>query len=237
MTAEVLLLVTGLDAGYDGSQVLQGIDMTVNTGEIVAVIGRNGVGKTTLMRSLIGLIRGSAGSIVFKDVTISGMTADARAHLGIGYIPQGRDVFPRMSVEENLQVGELINGSRAGKLYDLVYDLFPLLKERRNQQAGTMSGGEQQQLVIGRALIGNPSLMLLDEPSEGIQPSIVDDICRAMTTINKELGTTILFVEQNLDMIIRLSQRCYVMEKGRIIAEISSDDLREPAVVRSYLQV
>ena len=133
-----------------------------------------------------------------------------------------------MSVEENLLVGELINGSRAGKLYDLVYDLFPLLKERRKQQAGTMSGGEQQQLVIGRALIGNPSLMLLDEPSEGIQPSIVDDICRAMTTINKELGTTILFVEQNLDMIIRLGQRCYVMEKGRIIAEISSDDLREP---------
>ena len=141
----------------------------------------------------------------------------------MGYVPQGRDVFPQMTVEENLEVGKLIGGPGACKLPDLVYTHFPQLKERRRQIAGTMSGGEQQQLAIGRALIGNPALMLLDEPSEGVQPSIVQMICEALKSIRNEIGTTIVFVEQNLDTILAIAERCYVMDKGRISATLSKD--------------
>jgi urea transport system ATP-binding protein len=153
------------------------------------------------------------------------MPSDARARLGIGYVPQGREVFPRMTVAENLAVGELIGGSRGKKLPDLVYQYFPRLADRRSQLAGTMSGGEQQQLAIGRVLIGNPALMLLDEPSEGIQPSIVQMICDALRSVRKELGTTIVFVEQNLDTILAISERCYVMEKGRIVSAIGAGEV------------
>jgi branched-chain amino acid transport system ATP-binding protein len=153
------------------------------------------------------------------------LAADARAREGIGYIPQGRDVFPQMTVEENLEVGKLIGGPDARKLPDLVYSYFPRLKERRRQIAGTMSGGEQQQLAIGRALIGNPALILLDEPSEGVQPSIVQLICEALKSIRDEIGTTIVFVEQNLDTILAIAERCYVMEKGRIAATLSESDI------------
>jgi len=196
MRNKSLLDVAGLCAGYGSTPVLQGIDLTVGPGEIVSVIGRNGVGKTTMMRALIGLIRASAGSIRFGDMQLAGELPERRAQAGIGYIPQGRDVFPHMTVEENLRVGEMV-GARAGKkLYHMVYELFPVLADRRRQRAGTMSGGQQQQLAIGRAMVGNPDLLLLDEPSEGIQPSIVADIGRILQRINRELGTTILFVEQ-----------------------------------------
>ena len=219
MRNKSLLDVAGLCAGYGSTPVLQGTDLTVGPGEIVSVIGRTGVGKTTMMRALIGLIRASAGSIRFGDMQLAGELPERRAQAGIGYIPQGRDVFPQMTVEENLRVGEMV-GARAGKkLYHMVYELFPVLADRRRQRAGTMSGGQQQQLAIGRAMVGNPDLLLLDEPSEGIQPSIVADIGRMLQRINLELGTTILFVEQNLDMIVTVSQRCYVMDKGRIVAE------------------
>jgi branched-chain amino acid transport system ATP-binding protein len=165
------------------------------------------------------------------------MPPERRAQNGIGYIPQGREVFPRMTVEENLSIGEMINGASDRKLYDLVYGYFPILAERRRQAAGTMSGGQQQQLAIGRALIGNPVLLLLDEPSEGIQPTIVEEIARVMLTINKDLGTTILFVEQNLDMIMAMTQRCYVMDKGRIVAELPSQALADRDVVKRHLQI
>jgi urea transport system ATP-binding protein len=141
-----------------------------------------------------------------------------------------------MTVAENLSVGELIGGSQGKKLHDLVYQYFPILADRRRQHAGTMSGGEQQQLAIGRALIGNPALMLLDEPSEGIQPSIVQMICEALESIRQELGTTILFVEQNLDTILAISERCYVMEKGRIVAEIGQGSVTAE-VVRRHLSI
>src|SRR5690606_29772004 len=147
---------------------------------IVAVIGRNGVGKSTLMRALIGLLPATGGSIVFKGEPVEGLPAHKRATLGIGYVPQGRDVFPRMSVEENLKVGDSIRGSATPADYERVFASFPILKERRAQRAGTLSGGQQQQLAIGRVMISSPQLVLLDEPSEGIQPSIVQDIARTM---------------------------------------------------------
>jgi urea transport system ATP-binding protein len=225
MPTDQILEVSELWAGYGATPILQGVSMSISRGEIVGVIGRNGVGKSTLMRCLIGLLETWRGTITFMDQDVTQLQADARARAGFGYIPQGRDVFPQMSVEENLQVGELIGGPKAKKLPELVYEYFPRLKERRRQIAGTMSGGEQQQLAIGRALIGNPTLMILDEPSEGVQPSIVQHICEALKSFRTELGTTIVFVEQNLDTIMAIAQRCYIMEKGKITRSLTGEDV------------
>ena len=236
MSPNSVLEVAGLWANYGATPILQGVDMNIHKGEIVGLIGRNGVGKTTTMRCLIGLLRATAGWIRLNGNDVTALPSDALARLGVGYIPQGREVFPRMTVAENLEVGKLIGGPRGLKQPDLVYEYFPRLKDRRNQVAGTMSGGEQQQLAIGRVLIGNPSLMLLDEPSEGVQPNIVQMICEALKSIRKELGTTILFVEQNLDTILAISERCYVMEKGRIVANIGPGTLTADSV-RSHLLI
>lgn len=237
MRKEVILSTLKLRSGYGGKPVLQGIDMDVYEGEIVAVIGRNGVGKSTLMRTLIGLLPPTEGSIVFNGEDVSALVAHRRARLGIGYVPQGRDVFPRMSVEENLKIGEMIRGDAGPEDYERVYATFPILAERRHQQAGTMSGGQQQQLAIGRVMIGGPSLILLDEPSEGIQPSIVQDIARTIVDLNRKTEATIVFVEQNLDMIRAMAQRCYVMDKGRIVAALTPADLNDREVVRRHLAV
>jgi branched-chain amino acid transport system ATP-binding protein len=237
MTTNALLEVHTVTAGYGSTPILRGIDLAIQPGEIVAVIGRNGVGKSTMMRSLIGQVRVWHGSIRFNGREIAALPPERRAQGGIGYIPQGRDVFARMTVEENLAIGEMINHGRGRKLYDIVYGYFPILAERRRQVAGTLSGGQQQQLAIGRALIGNPDLLLLDEPSEGIQPSIIEEIAAVMQKINKDLGTTILFVEQNLDMIMAMTQRCYVMDKGRIVAELPSQALADRDVVKRRLQI
>jgi branched-chain amino acid transport system ATP-binding protein len=234
---EPLLDIKGLRAGYGGKPVLQGVELSVTKGEIVAVIGRNGVGKSTLMKTLIGLVGSMAGSIRLGASELTGLDAFQRARLGIGYVPQGRDVFPRMSVRENLQVGEAMRRQIAADAYEHVYDLFPILRERASQQAGTLSGGQQQQLAIGRVLVGSPQLLLLDEPSEGIQPSIVQDIGRIITRLNAESGMTIMFVEQNLDMIKALAQRCYVMDKGRIVAHLTPQQLDDRDTIRRYLAV
>ncbi len=232
-----MLQVKGARTGYGSTPILQGMEFTVNKGEIVAIIGRNGVGKSTLMKCLIGLLPCNDGSIWFNGGDITRAPANKRAELGMGYIPQGREVFPQLTVAENLFMGNLISRHKTAKLTDLVYKYFPILAERREQKAGTMSGGEQQQLAIGRALIGNPDLMLLDEPSEGIQPSIVQQIAENVRELNKEIGLTVLFVEQNVDMIMHMAQRCYVMDKGRIVDEVAPEKLADPAVVRRYLAV
>jgi urea transport system ATP-binding protein len=236
MNTEVVLDVKGLRASYGATPILQGVDLTVRKGEIVSLIGRNGVGKTTTMRCLMGLLRTRGGSVQLRGQEISTLSSDARARLGIGYVPQGREVFARMTVAENLMVGELVGGPRGKKLPELVYQYFPRLAERRNQLAGTMSGGEQQQLAIGRALVGNPALMLLDEPSEGIQPSIVQLICDVLRAIRRDLGTTILFVEQNLDTILDVGERAYVMEKGRVVGRIEPGHMNAQAV-RNHLMI
>lgn len=235
--ADTILNVQDLRAGYGGKPVLQGVNLSVREGEIVAVIGRNGVGKSTLMKTLIGLIGTMSGEISFGGRSIGQLEAYRRAKLGIGYVPQGRDVFPRMTVRENLQVGEAMCGRADASAYDNVYELFPILKERAGQSAGTMSGGQQQQLAIGRVLIGGPKMILLDEPSEGIQPSIVQEIGRIIVDFNRRTGITIVFVEQNLDLIRAIAQRCYVMDKGRIVAELNPHELDDRDNIRKYLAV
>lgn len=230
-----VLEVHGLHSRYGVTPILRGIDFTVGKGEIVALIGRNGVGKTTTMRCLIGLLPATAGKIVFNGHDITGLPADRRARLGVGYIPQGRHVFPRMTVEENLMIGELI-GNAGKSAIDDVYQYFPVLKEKRRQVAGALSGGQQQQLAIGRALVGKPELLLLDEPSEGIQPSIVQLICEVLRTIRDAHGTTILFVEQSMDTILALAERCYIVEKGLTIASIAHGNVCAETV-RRYLLI
>lgn len=232
-----LLSVEGVISGYGTTSVLQEVCLTVGRGEVVAVIGRNGVGKTTLMKTLIGLIKKRHGTIRFDDKDISVLEAHERARLGIGYIPQGREVFSRMTVWENLKVGEMLQQPGEGVDYERVYEFFPILKERANQRAGTFSGGQQQQLAIGRAMVGKPKLMLLDEPSEGIQPNIVKDISRNILKLNRELGVTILLVEQNLDMIMTMAERCYVMDKGKITHELAKEQLRDRDAMRRVLSV
>jgi urea transport system ATP-binding protein len=237
MRREIVLSTVGLRTGYGGKPVLQGVDLMVGEGEIVAVIGRNGVGKSTLMKTLIGLLPATEGSVLFRSEDVSALPAHARARLGIGYVPQGRDVFPRMTVEENLRVGESISGHAERADYERAYAAFPILAERRKQRAGTLSGGQQQQLAIGRVMVGRPQLILLDEPSEGIQPSIVQDIARTVIALNRQAGITIVFVEQNLDMIRAMAQRCYVMDKGRIVAELAAHELQDRDLVRRHLAV
>lgn len=237
MSDTVLLRTEGLCGGYGGEQVLQGVDLTLNAGEIVAVIGRNGVGKSTLMRTLTGLLTPSAGKIWFDGRDVTRDPANRRALQGIGYIPQGREVFPDLSVRENLLVGEVAGKGRAAPDYERVYRFFPILKERARQRAGTLSGGQQQQLAIGRAMVGHPRLMLLDEPSEGIQPSIIKDISRNVRTLNEQTGVAVLLVEQNLSLIVSMAQRGYVMEKGRIVASLGPDEITSRDEVRRYLTI
>jgi branched-chain amino acid transport system ATP-binding protein len=234
---EALLKVAGLSGGYGAETVLQGVDLEMAPGEIIAVIGRNGVGKTTLMRTLAGLLRPRSGSIRLGGEDVTALSADRRARRGIGYIPQGRDVFPELTVRENLMVGEVAGRGRTRPDYDRIYGYFPILKERARQRAGTLSGGQQQQLAIGRAMIGDPRLMLLDEPSEGIQPSIIKDIARNVRALNVETGVGVLLVEQNLDLIVSLADRGYVMEKGHIVAALSSEEISSRDHVRQHLTI
>ncbi|MBR1219876.1 ABC transporter ATP-binding protein [Bradyrhizobium sp. U87765 SZCCT0131] len=237
MRKDVILSTVGLRAGYGGKPVLQGLDIEVREGEIVAVIGRNGVGKSTLMKSLIGLVPTTGGAIVYRGEPVEQLPAHKRARLGIGYVPQGRDVFPRLTVAENLAVGAAIRGGMTATDRRRLTEAFPILEERWSQRAGTMSGGQQQQLAIGRVLVADPALILLDEPSEGIQPNIVQDIARNMVALNQRTGVTVVLVEQNLDMIRAMAQRCYVMDKGRIVAALEREALDDAAEMRRHLAV
>lgn len=232
-----ILSLTNIDVSYGRTPILRDVTLDVAEGEIVSLIGRNGVGKTTLMKAIIGLLSPSAGTIQFRSEDVTPLTSDARAGMGIGYVPQGRDVFPRLTVKENLRIGEQINSESNNFLYEEVYEFFPRLAERRQQSAGTMSGGEQQMLAIGRALIGNPDLLLLDEPSEGVQPNIVSQIGETLADIRNHLGTTIFFVEQNLEFTVNTSERAYVMEKGTIVDELPPENLEDSEVVEKYIAI
>lgn len=232
-----LLTCESLSAAYDTTTILRDIDLTVEEGEIVGVVGKNGAGKSTLMKTLVGLLEPTTGTIRYADLDITDTRADERARLGIGYIPQGRDVFPDLTVEQNLLVGESINDHAEETLYDIVYEHFPILEERASQKAGSMSGGQRQMLAIGRALVGNPDLLLLDEHSEGVQPSIVEEISENLRAINDDLGTTILFVEQNLGVIQDMADRCYAMKRGELVEELDGRTLEQEAEIAKYLAV
>jgi branched-chain amino acid transport system ATP-binding protein len=232
-----LLELSDVTAAYGQTPILRDVDLAVEEGEIVGVMGKNGVGKSTLMKTVIGLVAAQSGEVVYDGTDVTDFDADERARLGIGYIPQGRDVFPDLSVEQNIRMGQTINDGSTGYLYDEVYDYFPVLEERATQDAGTLSGGEQQMLAIARALVASPDLLLLDEPSEGIQPSIVDQISEDMRAINEDLGTTILFVEQNLGVIRSMADRCYAMERGEIVDELGANALADESSIAEFLAV
>lgn len=230
------LALSEVRSGYGRVKVIQNISLSVATGEIVAVIGRNGVGKTTLMKTIIGEIRPMGGAITFRDIDVTSLDSSRRARLGIGYVPQGRDVFTTMTVRENLSLGRGV-GSAPKLDLERVFGFFPMLKKRLSQTAGSMSGGEQQQLAIGRILAGCPDIILLDEPSEGVQPNIVQDIGRIIRRLRDDERLTVLIVEQNLSLIRAVADRCIVMDKGVIVGEISPDVLDDPEAAARYLSI
>lgn len=232
--SESLLTIAGLCAGYGQSQVLWDLDLDLKRGEVMALIGRNGVGKTTLLHAIMGTRAASGGKLVFDGRDMTGTPAHQRARAGIGFVPQGRHIFPQLTVMENLETGLNAASPRAGadkgKVPQHIFDLFPKLYDIRARAGGFLSGGEQQQLAIGRALAGRPSLLLLDEPTEGIQPNVVQQIEAALTHVRSELGMTVLVVEQYLDFVWRFADRYCAMQGGRIthagsIAEDSAKDV------------
>jgi branched-chain amino acid transport system ATP-binding protein len=231
----MILEIADLRSGYATGDVLHGVSLAIGAGEIVGVIGRNGVGKSTLMRTVIGLLRVRGGSIRLHDQDVSALRAEDRARRGIGYVPQGRGMFATMSVLDNLRTGCFIGGGRNKPQFDLIYGYFPFLRDRGRQLAGTLSGGQQEMLAIARALIGGPDVLLLDEPSDGVQPSIVDDIGDFLLDLNRTRGMTILIVEQNVDLMRRVAHRAHVLEKGSIVATLDGDEIRDGEALAAHL--
>lgn len=226
--------VSGVEGGYGGGRVLNSVSFGIERGEVLAMIGRNGVGKTTLMRALIGLVPLSVEAL--RSMASSWHAKPyVRAQQGIGYVPQGREIFGMLTVAENLQVGAQANRAQAAEMKAKVVEYFPILKARYRQKAGTMSGGEQQQLAIARALISAPKVLLLDEPSEGIQPSIVTLIGDTIQRIAREARIGVLLVEQDMGMVERIASRCCVMDKGRIVDTLSPAQLGDEQLIRQYL--
>ncbi|MCB1377343.1 MAG: ABC transporter ATP-binding protein [Alphaproteobacteria bacterium] len=235
-----MLRVGDVVCGYvQGSRVLDGLSLTIGHGEVVALLGRNGMGKSTLLRTITGHLKPASGNITMGERDITGLPPYRIARAGVGYVPQGREIFADFTVEENLRLGVLGKAELANQVPAWAFDLFPVLAERRTQRAGTMSGGQQQQLAIMRALVGAPSLVLLDEPSEGIQPSIVHDIGGALRRYAEGKDLSILLVEQNLDLVLMLATRVLFIENGRIVEE-STDMSRlstDASLINRYLSV
>jgi branched-chain amino acid transport system ATP-binding protein len=232
-----LLEISGLVAGYGRINVLHGVDLSVRQGELVTLIGANGAGKTTLMKTISGLLRPAAGHVVFNGATLSGKGTESAVDAGIVLIPEGRMVFPRMTVWENLMLGGVHPRARPDRARSLeqVFDLFPKLAQRRDQKAATMSGGEQQMLVIGRGLMAQPRLLLIDEPSLGLSPLLVQETYRALRKLNQD-GLTIFLAEQNVKLSLAVSNRGYVIENGAIVLSGDSTDLaRDPTTREAYL--
>ena len=261
-----LLQLTNVETDIGGSRILRGVSLEVNAGEVVALMGRNGVGKTTTLKSITGVLPVRTGEIIFDGKPLSKMSIDARARSGIGYVPQGRDIFPHLTIQENLQVGLVVHhrkGADARNALDQIFTLFPVLKDMLSRKGGVLSGGQQQQLAIGRALLTNPKLLILDEPTEGIQPSIIDqigdtlkklktpaaspavlaaaedDVARIKTAVNqlrKEHALAILLVEQYVDFCREVADRFYAMDRGAVTISGPITMLTDD-VVKEHLQV
>ncbi|MBI5585142.1 MAG: ABC transporter ATP-binding protein [Deltaproteobacteria bacterium] len=234
---DTLLKITDLKVRYGGAEVLQGVSLTVGAGEIVMLIGSNGAGKTTTLRAVSGLKRAHAGEVLFEGRRIDRLNPQDTVKAGIGHVPQGRALFPYLSVLENLLLGAYLRPNRRDITQDLekVFEHFPVLKERQRQWAGTLSGGEQQMLAIARALMGRPKLLMLDEPSLALSPILIREIGRVVVEINRA-GTSILLVEQNARLAFSLARRGYVLETGRIVESGSTMELMsDDRVKRAYL--
>ena len=231
-----LLAVHTLNQSYGGSHTLWDVNLAVPAGSRMCLIGRNGMGKTTLLKCIMGLLPVTSGEIAFADTDIRTLPAESRARLGIGYVPQGREIFSHLTVEENLRVGLGVRKSRARTIPLRVFDLFPVLKQMLNRRGGDLSGGQQQQLAIGRALVLDPKLLILDEPTEGIQPNIVHEIGDIILKLNRESGVTVLLVEQKLPFARRVASEFSILEKGRCVADGPIDALTDD-VVREHLSV
>jgi branched-chain amino acid transport system ATP-binding protein len=233
----VLLGVEGLHAHYGKSHILHGVSLDVDAGEIVCLLGRNGVGKSTTLKSIMGLVPPSRGRVTFKGAPIAGVAPYRIARLGLGYVPEERRIFPTITVRENLLMGLKRSSRNGGWTAERVYEFFPRLKERERQRAGTLSGGEQQMLTMGRTLMGNPELLLVDEPTEGLAPMIVEQVERILGAIHQS-GTPVLLVEQSMETALALAQRVYVMSKGQIVFSGSMRELQTNESVRQqYLEV
>lgn len=231
-----MLKVKEFTTGYNNITIVRNVSINIEKGKVFSIIGRNGVGKSTLMKGIMGLLPAMSGSVHFNDKDITNISTHQRANIGIGYVPQGHGVFPTLTVEENLRMGEAINTKAENNKYETIYNFFPIIKERLSQKAGTLSGGERAQLSIGRALIGNPDLLILDEPSEGIQPNIILSIGEIIKEINEELGVTVLLVEQHIGLIKALADMSYAMDNGEIVGKHKTDELTTETI-QKYLSV
>lgn len=233
-----MLAISDLYASYGGSLILQGINLQVPEGEIMAIMGRNGMGKSTLMKTITGLVTTQSGRISLAGESILGLKPHKIASKGIGYVPQGREIFSDFTVLENMRLATLKFSKNDRHIPEELFEYFPILKKRRHQRAGSFSGGEQQMLAMARALAGNPKLLLLDEPSEGIQPSIVEEIVEILLDINRKKGLTIVVVEQNVDMIFDLARTCAFLEKGRIVETgLTETLLGDESLITRYMSV
>jgi urea transport system ATP-binding protein len=231
-----MLEISQLAVSYEGSRILRGVNLTVPDRSLACLMGRNGVGKTTTLKTILGLVRLESGSVKLADTELVDLKPDERARLGIGYVPQGRDIFPHLTVWENLKIGLIVHGTKANGQVDRVLELFPILKEMLSRKGGVLSGGQQQQLAIARALLTDPKILILDEPTEGIQPNIIDLIGDTLLKIKKEGKISILLVEQYLDFCLSVGDRFYIMDRGMIVAEGPIAHLNDE-IVKKHLTV
>jgi branched-chain amino acid transport system ATP-binding protein len=232
-----MLAVSSLSAGYGDIPVLHRISMTIAAGESLGILGHNGMGKTTFLRCLIGALQPSAGSITLDGRDVTRLAPHGRARLGMAYVPQGREIFAALSVRDNLRMGMVKVAPRKGDALDALLADFPRLVPLLDRAGGSLSGGEQQLLALARALAGQPRILLLDEPTEGIQPSIIEEIAQTLVSLRERLGLTIVLVEQNLDFIASVSQRVLVIKRGQLGAEIPREHLADLAVMSEYTGV
>lgn len=231
-----MLTLSNISVSYDGSRILRGVNLKVPERSLVCLMGRNGVGKTTTLKSILGLVKTDTGSVHLGSEDLTRLKPDQRARLGVGYVPQGRDIFPHLTVWENLKVSLVVHGAKANGQVDRVLDLFPVLKEMLQRKGGVLSGGQQQQLAIARALLTDPKILILDEPTEGIQPNIIDQIGDTLVKIKNEGKISILLVEQYLDFCLEVGDSFYIMDRGSIMVDGPIANLTED-LVRMHLTV
>ncbi len=226
------LALSNIEQFYGESHTLWDVSFSLEPGRCTCLMGRNGVGKTTLLKTVMGLVSAASGSARFEGVELLGKGTPRRAELGIGYVPQGREIFPQLTVEENLKLGLPARRDRVRSIPDKIYELFPVLKDMRQRRGGDLSGGQQQQLAIGRALVLDPKLLVLDEPAEGIQPNIVAEIGQLITRLCKEFKMTVLLVEQKLPFVRKFGDSFVILDKGRVVASGALSDLSDTLVAR-----